>query len=249
MKRRFLTLALIFCALVGPVQAQPSQRALFIGNSYTHVNDLPRMVSELAKANGEKLETVMDAPGGMTLEGHVRQGNALGSIGNGHFNWVVLQEQSQLPSFSPQQVSAKMYPATRQLNAAIHQKGSKALLYMTWGHREGDPGNYPGDTYAAMQARLKDGYENIAREERIPVAPVGIAWQNALRGRPGLNLWQGDGSHPTTEGTYLAACIFYQIFYGRSCRGNSFTAGLPAITAGYLQNVASQTLGSYPLKN
>ncbi|CAN0481208.1 unnamed protein product, partial [Phaeothamnion confervicola] len=207
-------------------QARPSKRVLFIGNSYTDANDLPQMVSALARANDEKLETVMDAPGGMTLEGHLRQGNALGSIGNGRFDWVVLQEQSQLPSFAPQQVSAQMYPATRQLNTAIRQHGAKTLLYMTWGHRGGDPSNTPGDTYAGMQARLKDGYENIAREQKIPVAPVGVAWQNALTGKPGLNLWQGDGSHPTTEGTYLAACVFYEIFYGRSCRGNGFTAGL-----------------------
>jgi hypothetical protein len=232
-----------------PVAAQPSQRVLFMGNSYTQVNDLPTMVANLARAKGEKLETAMDAPGGMTLSGHLSQGNAISSISQGRFSWVVLQEQSQLPSFSTQQLEKTMYPAARQITAAIRQRGARPLLYMTWGHRDGDTQNFPGDTFTAMQGRLKDGYENIARELKVPVAPVGLAWQNALSGRAGLHLWQGDGSHPTVEGTYLAACVIYQIFYGHSSQGNSFTAGLPSSVALYLQSVATQTVASYPLKS
>ena len=42
-----------FVILVLIVQAQPKElRVLFIGNSYTYVNDVPRIVAGLAGASG-----------------------------------------------------------------------------------------------------------------------------------------------------------------------------------------------------
>lgn len=59
-----------------------------------------------------------------------------------------------------------------------------------------------------MQAQLEDGYGQIAQELDAPVAPVGTAWSTALQANPRLSLWQDDGSHPSEQGTYLAACVF-----------------------------------------
>jgi lysophospholipase L1-like esterase len=71
---------------------------------------------------------------------------------------------------------------------------------MTWGYREGDPGNYPGDTFTAMQLRLAEGYSELGTELSAPVAPVGLAWAEALQREPALDLWDGDGEHPNAAG-------------------------------------------------
>ena len=73
-------------------------RVLFIGNSYTFVNNLPWMLSELARAADDSpvIDTEMIVAGGATLRTHWEGGRALAAIRRGHWDYVVLQEQSTL---------------------------------------------------------------------------------------------------------------------------------------------------------
>ena len=74
------------------------------------------------------------------------------------------------------------------------------------------------------------------------MAPVGYAWMMELRKNPQTELWQEDGSHPTLEGTYLAACVFYAAIFDQSPVGLAYQAGLPAETALELQSMAEQVV-------
>jgi hypothetical protein len=53
-----------------------------------------------------------------------------------------------------------------------------------------------------------------------------------------LNLYQADESHPSLEGSYLTACVFYEVLFGKSVLNNFYTAGISAITADSLQQIA-----------
>ena len=68
-----------------------------IGNSYTYYNSLSGLLSELARAAGFSAHVVSDAPGGQTLGGHVAGG--LGSVNSDNWDVVIIQDQSQRPSF------------------------------------------------------------------------------------------------------------------------------------------------------
>ena len=46
-------------------------RVLFVGNSYTYVNDLPKLVANMAASTGDTLEYDMSAPGGAGFFNHV----------------------------------------------------------------------------------------------------------------------------------------------------------------------------------
>jgi hypothetical protein len=48
---------------------------------------------------------------------------------------------------------------------------------------------------------------------------VGIAWQQALAADFKFSLYAPDGSHPSPEGSYLAACVFYATLLGKSPEG------------------------------
>ena len=93
-----------------------------------------------------------------------------------------------------------------------------------------------------MQAGIEARYLEVAGEIGAMVAPAGVAWQRALEGDPQLELWQRDGIHPSPEGTYLAACVFYATLLGQSPEGASYLAGLPEETARFLQAVAAETV-------
>jgi len=118
----------------------------------------------------------------------------------------------------------------------------QTVLYQTWGHRVGDKANpayYPD--YQSMQALLIEGYD-IYRQTiedlgvDAIVAPVGEAWEMvyddvaidqelegqevnpSVRGNRFWDLYRGDGRHPSTFGTYLAASVIYATITGKDPR-------------------------------
>src|SRR5437870_49387 len=85
-------------APTGCAGAQSCTRVLFIGNSYTAVNDLPQTFAALASSGGHATQTAMLADGGTTLAQHVASPATSQQLGAAHWDFVVLQEQSQIPS-------------------------------------------------------------------------------------------------------------------------------------------------------
>ena len=61
-----------------------------------------------------------------------------------------------------------------------------------------------------------EAYMSIAGELDALVAPVGLAWDLALKRDPSRPLYQKGGNHPTTLGAYLAVCVFYATIHDRS---------------------------------
>ena len=96
-------------------------------------------------------------------------------------------------------------------------------------------------TFSEMQSEIYSGYMDIADELNIIVAPVGSAWLRALEKDAQLNLWEMDGIHPSKEGTYLSACVFYATIFGKSPEGLLYTAGLSEEVALVLQAAAAET--------
>ena len=78
------------------VSAQ-TKNILFLGNSYTAVNNLPQMFADVAGSAGHTAITDFNAPGGYTLQGHSTNATSLSKITSGGWDFVVLQEQSQHP--------------------------------------------------------------------------------------------------------------------------------------------------------
>ena len=219
-------------------------RVLFIGNSYTSINDLPGMVASLARAGGHPIQTGMTAPGGWTLADHLNSAQTLDALQSSKWDFVVLQEQSEIPAV--EQVRAQeMYPAGRALVQKIRQTGAQPVFFLTWAHRDGWPEKNLPD-YESMQLQINQGYMAIANELFVPVAPVGYAWLTARLQAPGIELWQADGSHPTEQGTYLAACVFYPVLFRQSPENNPYQANLPPASARYLQIVAASTVLGNP---
>jgi hypothetical protein len=237
----FAAFALNGCALFTNCSDDPQcVRVLFIGNSYTFVNDLPTTLTKLAEAGGQRVETVMQAEGGWTLAQHADSTVTLDQIDSKKWNFVVLQEQSQIPA-SQSAREAGMYPAVRKLALKIKAVGATPMLFVTWGHRAGWPENgLPG--YETMQLQLNGGYLAIGQELKVPLSPVGYAWLAMSRQHPQIDLWQEDGSHPNEQGTYLAACVFYTVIFHKSSEGLSYVGNVSKENAALIQKIASDTV-------
>jgi hypothetical protein len=92
---------------------------------------------------------------------------------------------------------------------------------------------------------LTYSYDSIARELGAILAPVGPAWQKARAGYPNLELYDGDGSHPSPAGSYLAAAVLVNSILGDSGQTlpNQIT-GHPIDTGGTMDAISQATLVS-----
>ena len=244
-RRRFLGIVLVSAVLliahvplVGQETPPAPLKVLFIGNSYTYVNDLPAMIVGLAEAaGGRKIEVDGHLVGGCTLEKHVKDQKALDKIHAAKWDVVVLQEHSLQPIIDRD----SMYRNARILDEEIKKRGARTVFYLTWARQHipemlyGSASAKPPESVEYLKAmhqisgvaksidleawrkRAIDGlawglngaYLDIAKELGARVAPVGVAWKMALTADPPFVLHSPDKSHPNPTGTYLAACVFY----------------------------------------
>ncbi|HMZ08827.1 MAG TPA: SGNH/GDSL hydrolase family protein [Anaerolineales bacterium] len=216
---------------------QECLRILFIGNSYTFTNDLPGTFAELARSGAHQVEVQMVAEGGWGFDDHMSAFDTITAIKSKEWDYIVLQERSQNPAV-PYSRTNDMYPAARALVAQIRAVGAKPIFFVTWGYKNGSPDIELPD-YISMQIAVDKGYQAIAQELNVTLAPVGDAWYNALKASPPPELWQEDGSHPSPIGTYLAANVFYATIFNESPVGLSYRGGVSKEEAAQMQKVAA----------
>jgi len=223
------------CAV--PVMLGDSLRALFIGNSYTQYNHLVRQVQAIAASTGHKLSVKLVEHGGWTLKKHAANPETLDAIREGNWDFVVLQEQSKAPAREKEWVQEHVYKPAYSLDSLrrLYNPKGKTIFYMTWGHNI--------DTYTDMQQRLAESYLEMTRQLNAWCAPVGIAWKRILTENPRITLYNPDHSHPSGQGTYLAANVFCSVFFQKPYTSD-YDAGLPKEEALYLQRTAQETVFS-----
>jgi hypothetical protein len=213
-------------------------RVLFVGNSLTAGNSMPALVHQLAEGDdgARPIFSVQYAAGNWTLRQASEDDGLTALLNEVRWDVVVLQENSRVASFSPYRPE-DMYPFAQALDRKIAAVGARTVLFMTWGFREGG--------FEDMQAHLALGYSNLAAELDVALAPVGLAWAEARRRDPEVELWTSDGRHPSLSGSYLAACVFYALLSDRDPSRSQFTAGLEPSEARFLQGVAGDVLSEY----
>lgn len=124
------------------------------------------------------------------------------------------------------------------------------MFYETWGYKSGDADNcgiLPDIcTYEGMQKRLNESYTLMAERSSGTLAPVGEAWAKVRAEHPQIPLYESDGVHPSPQGTYLAACVFYAVLMRKRLTGaESF--GLDREEALLLKKAAEEIV-FYPLR-
>ena len=244
-RKNIILLALLSFSLMAKIQAQSKElKVLFLGNSYTYVNNLPKLLIDIAFSTGDTIFTDENTPGGYRLMGHASNAISLAKIRSDKWNYVVLQDQSQLPSFPEADVEAMVYPFARALDSVIKENNActQTVFYMTWGRKNGDAQNCafwpPVCTYQGMDSLLALRYRKMASDNKALLSPVGALWKYLRANHPSIELYQSDESHPSLAGTYAAACSFYAVMLKKDPTLISFDGGLAAAEALAISNAA-----------
>ena len=212
--RSWPTWALVLCTMAACGQASTSQlepslprapgRLLFVGNSLTYTNDLPRTLADMARSTGDTILVSAVAAPDFALVDHLRDGGASRAIALGGWSHVVLQ---QGPSSTPINRDS-LIALTKLFAERIRAVGARPALYSVW----------PALENRATFARAIESYRLASESVDGLYLPVAAAWQRVLDGDATIPLYAADGLHPTPLGTYLAALVLYERIIGRDAR-------------------------------
>lgn len=212
-------------------------RILWVGNSFTFFNDLDQIWLSVRKAQGleESIVSLRATAAGYRWVQHLADATTEGGsepirewlvTAPPQWDFVVLQEQSQIPGFpagNPEHDAS--VEAAVALAGYAAASGATPVLFETWAYRAGDSQN--ADLFAdypTMQDRLDEGFDAIASaiaaSGKAPVrlragagfrvvydAAVAAAQDPLAPGALFSRLYTEDGRHPSVLGSYLTACV------------------------------------------
>ena len=208
MRTNWLTILSCLClllALQNPAKAQQdTMRVLFVGNSFTYFWNMPQMVNAMAALEKEPLDIHQSTVGGSTLKQHFNREKGTKTralVDQEHWDYVILQEFSTGSVYKEDDF--KEY-GTKLVNLA-KAKGAQPVLYMTWGYKSNP----------LYQHIISKSYTQLGEKLNVNVIPVGKLFMKARTLRPDLNFYFDD-KHPSSEGSYLIALIFYKALTGNS---------------------------------
>ncbi len=165
-------------------------RTLFIGNSHTYFNDMPKIFRDICEENGYAMDVTMLTKGGMGLPYHVENEQTRFNILYGRYDFIILQHVAH-----PMGEFEDMEKAADTIMEWIRQTDAVPCYYMTWtkkGDEEGQP-------------EMSRRYRVLGEKHKCLVAPVGENWWKHIHEHPEDELYFKDGRHASKEGSLLAA--------------------------------------------
>ena len=171
---------------------------LFIGNSHTYYNDMPRLVKLRADEKGYNCRVTMIAHGGWYLSQHAEEPDVRFNILYGQYDYVVLQEHAH--PFGPEK---DFLNAAIALNKMIREAGSTPIIYECWAKKD-EP---------EKQARMNEVHRHVAEEIKALIAPVGENWRTYQKSWPDLEMYDEDGAHASRAGSDFAAKYIWEEIY------------------------------------
>ena len=149
-------------------------KVLFIGNSYTNVNDMPRIFKDIVLSSDKEIEVTKITRNGAALDGFSNPNTMSGrkvyqELSKG-YDFCFLQEQSNRPVVGKE----KFYDAVRKLNDEIIKNNTKLVLYETWTKANGhhDLVKYKLNSQT-MHEKLVQSYEELGDFLKCKVSKVG----------------------------------------------------------------------------
>lgn len=236
------TIAGLLLAMALPAWAQtaapapaPELHVLFVGNSLTYVNNLPRLLHAMAASQpGRPAITTMTyaAPGGTVAE-RWADGHAAAALRDGRWDVLVLQERGGLlacmvDSERRQESECRASErAHRDFADLAGSRGSRVLLLATWGP-DGDWQRRLDEAIRKLSGKLRAGGADVA------VVPAGSTLRTWARRQPADAPAFPDGVHPGLPASLVMAAQLYRAVTGEDAQPHDLTIDFPLLPANAL---------------
>jgi hypothetical protein len=214
-------------------------RVLFVGNSYTHYNNMPKIFKDLANSKNINVDVHMSAKSSHTFQMHSERADLYRDSRREKWDYVVLQGFSRELSTDIGTIDTMVIPYVKRIVDSIYHQNpcTTILLYETWGYEQGFPEDSVNMSFQLMNDHIHQGYLYLSKLFDFPIVPVGKVWETVKENNLSIQLYQDDLQHPSKYGSYLAACSFYAAIFKQN-PNTTFTDGISPESAKYIQNTS-----------
>lgn len=202
----FLSTLVGACKKAKPIQVPPpvvvsdsAKSILFVGNSLTYFNDLPKIVARIGKDSGIEIKTEMVAYPNYALEDHWNDGSIQVLIANNKYDFVVVQ---QGPSSQADGRIMLLDYGTRIKNICIPHN-TQLAFFMVW----------PAFANFHTFDGVINNYTNAAVATNSLLCPVGKIWKEYFLATGDYSYYGGDMFHPSYRGSENAALIIFKTLF------------------------------------
>ncbi|WP_428742167.1 SGNH/GDSL hydrolase family protein [Tenacibaculum sp.] len=176
-----------------------SQNILFVGNSLTYTNDMPKMLEQIGKQNDLKIKTTSLCYPNYAIIDHINEGKLQKLLQKKQFDYVIIQ---QGPS-SQEEGKRMLINDGATIKALCEQYNIQLGYFMVW----------PSKHYYNTFDKVIANHEFAAKQNNALLFPVGKIWKQYNEHESNTSsLYTSDNFHPSTAGSFLAALtIFHQL--------------------------------------
>lgn len=210
---------------------------LFIGNSYTFMNDMPFIFQKMAKEEGYNAYVDTLVHGGKNLQYHADRKETYEKIRSRNWTYVVIQGHSNEFATPKTEIEKKSKVNLGRIIDSVRTNNSctKIVLYMTWAYKNGNPNWEPINSYEKMQNMVAENYMWVAKDFNAIVCPVGIIWEDVRKKMKNLNLYIEDEKHPNLYGSFISAATFFTTITKQSPVGSPIKIDLAKDTKEFIE--------------
>lgn len=243
MQKIFSALTFLLLSFAGFSQ-QEETSVLFIGNSFTFMNNMPFLFKDIAVSEGKKIFVDTVVEGGKDFNFHAHNPETYEKIKSRKWDYIVIQGHSNELAQPESKIDKNSLPYAKEIVDSIRANSlcTQVVLYMTWAYRYGNPKWAPIASYDSMQLRIRNEYLRFADLLDARVSPVGEVWKTVRKNHSGINLYYTDNQHPNLLGSYLSACTFYATIFGETPMRNKSIVPIDAGTRQIIETTASQVV-------
>jgi hypothetical protein len=182
-----------------PGQSKAGKSILFVGNSLTYTNDLPALVTTLAKQKGITVSTTSLAKPNYALEDHWIDGEMQELIRKHKYDFVVVQQGPS--SQADGRIMLMDYGERIKQFCAAHN--TKLAFFMVW----------PARPNLHMFDGVITNYTDAATSTGSLLCPVGSEWKKYFAETGDYSYYGPDQFHPSQKGSESAAAIIVKTLF------------------------------------
>jgi hypothetical protein len=203
-------------------------KAIVFGNSLFERNDQYQMIDDIAASLEDEFSSEMLVPDGSHLQWHGTDPGTYELIKDNPSDVMIMQEKGGDMARDGDYYEEYILKYAKRIGAAYRQENpnGRIILFQTWASKNGEADSRvpEEDNYSGMQNRINKAYEKMAQDPGVAaeIAPVGEAWSWVRENHPEIELYTNNMEdpykevHPSREGSYLSACVFYVTLFGKS---------------------------------
>lgn len=197
MKRFKFILILLVILTCGYSYSQESELSiLFVGNSLTYTNYLPKLVEKAAKKQGLNLQTEMIAKPDYALIDHWNDGIVQKLISTKKFDLVIIQQGPSSQDFGKE----ILIEYGKKFKKLCEENNAELAYFMVWPSRE---------YYHTFDGVIKN-HKEAAEINQALIFPVGEVWKKHFEATDNFEYYGPDRFHPSKKGSQAAAEIIAQ---------------------------------------